>query len=333
MSESGESKRSAASCLTSSVLPTPVGPTKMKLTGLCFGLMPTRPRRMAAATASTASSCPMMCFFRRSASSLRRLNSASRMRAGGNFRPQLDHAGEIVHRQLGIALRAETVQLALRLAARRLLQLGQALEVGILGLRLEQLALLGVIVQLAAQLHAAVDVLVVQVHIRARLVDQVDGLIRQEAVGDVALGEHDGLAQDTVGNFHAVEGLVVVGDALENFERILHARLVDRDGLEAALERGVLLDVLAVLVEGRRADDLNFAAREGGLQDIGGVHAALGVARADDVMHLVDDENDVAELADLLDKTLHAALELAAELRAGDERGRGQGDRPPCCGA
>ena len=71
-----------------------------------------------------------------------------------------------------------------------------------------------------------------------------------------------------------------MGDALENFERILHARLVDRDGLEAALERGVLLDVLAVLVEGRRADDLNFAAREGGLQNIGGVHAALGVARA-----------------------------------------------------
>ena len=112
-----------------------------------------------------------------------------------------------------------------------------------------------------------------------------------------------------------------MGDALENFERILHARLVDRDGLEAALERGVLLDVLAVLVEGRRADDLNFAARKGGLQNIGGVHAALGVARADDVMHLVDDENDVAELANFLNKTLHAALELAAELRAGDERG------------
>ena len=240
--------------------------------------------------------------------------------AGGNFRPQLDHAGEIVHRQLGIALRAETVQLALRLELEAP-ELGKALEVGILGLRLEQLALLGVIVQLAAQLHAAVDVLVVQVHIRARLVDQVDGLIRQEAVGDVALGEHDGLAQDTVGNFHAVEGLVVVGDALENFERILHARLVDRDGLEAALKRGVLLDVLAVLVEGRRADDLNFAAREGGLQNIGGVHAALGVARANDVMHLVDDENDVAELANFLNKTLHAALELAAELRAGDERG------------
>ena len=117
-----------------------------------------------------------------------------------------------------------------------------------------------------------------------------------------------------------MEALIVVGDALENFERVLHARLVDDDGLEAALERGVLLDMLAVLVEGRRADDLNLAARERRLENVGGVHAALGVARADDVVYLVDHEDDVAELADLLDQALHAAFKLAAELRPGDER-------------
>ena len=38
-------------------------------------------------------------------------------------------------------------------------------------------------------------------------------------------------------------------------------------------------------------------------------------------MHLVDDKDDVAHLADLLDEALHAALELAAELRARDKRG------------
>ena len=37
-------------------------------------------------------------------------------------------------------------------------------------------------------------------------------------------------------------------------------------------------------------------------------------------MHLVDDEDDVADTADLLDEPLHAALELAAELRARHER-------------
>jgi hypothetical protein len=37
-------------------------------------------------------------------------------------------------------------------------------------------------------------------------------------------------------------------------------------------------------------------------------------------VHLVDHEDDVAEALDLVDEALHAALELAAELRAGDER-------------
>ena len=64
-------------------LRTTVLPTKMKLTGLCLGEMPTRLRRMAAATAETASSCPTMCCFSRSSSSDRRLNSSSRILLAG----------------------------------------------------------------------------------------------------------------------------------------------------------------------------------------------------------------------------------------------------------
>ena len=104
-----------------------------------------------------------------------------------------------------------------------------------------------------------------QVEIRARLVDEVDGLIGQEAIGDVALGQQHCLTQDALRDFDAMILLVVVGDALQNLERILHIRLVDRDRLEAALKRGVLFDVLAVFGEGRRADDLNFPAGERGL--------------------------------------------------------------------
>ena len=113
--------------------------------------------------------------------------------------------------------------------------------------------------------------------------------------------------------------LIVVGDALEDLDAVLDGGLRHGDGLEAPLEGGVLFDVLAVLGEGRRADDLYLAPGEGGLQDVRSVHAALGVARADDVVDLVYDEDDVPCLADLLDEPLHAALELAAELRACDE--------------
>ena len=160
-----------------------------------------------------------------------------------------------------------------------------------------------------------------QVQIRACLVDEVDGLVGQESVGDIALGQQHRLTQNALGNFDAVELLIVVGDTLQNLERVLHVRLVDRDRLETTLKRGILFDVLAILGERRRANDLDLAAGKRGLQDVSGVHAALGVARTDDVMHFVDDKDDVAHLADLLDEAFHAALELAAELRTRDERG------------
>ena len=83
MRASGVWNRSLANCLTSSVLPTPVAPTKRKETGLCLGEIPTRFRRMAAVTASTASSWPMICSLSRSSSLDSRSNSLSSMRLAG----------------------------------------------------------------------------------------------------------------------------------------------------------------------------------------------------------------------------------------------------------
>ena len=59
--------------------------------------------------------------------------------------------------------------------------------------------------------------------------------------------------------------------------------------LEAPLQRGVLLDVLAVLVERGRADAAQLAAGQRGLEHVGGVHRALGRARADQRVQLVDE--------------------------------------------
>ena len=98
-------------------------------------------------------------------------------------------------------------------------------------------------------------------------------------------------------------------------------RLADEDRLEAALERGVLLDVLAVLVERRRADRAQLAAREHRLQHLRRVDRALGRAGADDRVQLVDEEDDLAlGVLDLGEDGLQPLLELAAVLRAGEER-------------
>ena len=116
-------------------------------------------------------------------------------------------------------------------------------------------------------------------------------------------------------------GFIAVAQTLEDLDRVLFARLADLDGLETTLQSGVLLDILAVLLEGRRADDLEVAACQGGLEDVCSVGTAFRRARADDGVQLVDKEDDVLALFDLVDRVLDAILEFAAVLGARDHAG------------
>src|SRR6266403_3348761 len=114
--------------------------------------------------------------------------------------------------------------------------------------------------------------------------------------------------------------LVAVAQAAQDLHRLVDRRLLDPDLLEAPLECGVALEVLAVLVERRRADRLQLAACERRLEDRRSVDRAFGGTRTDEIVQLVDEENDVAPLHDLLHDLLQALLELTAVLRARDER-------------
>ena len=156
---------------------------------------------------------------------------------------------------------------------------------------------------------------------RTRLVHQVDGLVRQEAVGDVAVGEHRRRHQRAVADPHAVMQLVFLLQAAQDRDRILDRRLADEHRLEPPRQRRVLLDIFAVFVERGRADAMQFTAREGWLQQIGGVHRAVGLARADQRVHLVDKQDHPAcRRRDLVQHRLDPFLELAAIFRAGDQR-------------
>ncbi len=125
--------------------------------------------------------------------------------------------------------------------------------------------------------------------------------------------------------------LVPLAQAAQDRDRLLDRRLVDEDRLEAPLEGGVLLDVLAVLVERRRPDRVELAPGEHRLEQVRGVHRALGRAGADDGVELVDEQDDLAlAVLDLLQDGLEPLLELAPELRPGDERAEVERDRPAC---
>ena len=115
--------------------------------------------------------------------------------------------------------------------------------------------------------------------------------------------------------------LVAALQAVQDLEGVLGAGLADVYRLEPALEGGVLLDVLSVLLGRGGADDLDLSAREGRLQDGRRVDGALGGACADDGVDLVDEQDVVGVVLELGDDLLHALLELAAVLGARHERG------------
>ena len=161
------------------------------------------------------------------------------------------------------------------------------------------------------------------------LVDQVDGLVRQPAVGDVSVGQRRRRHQRRIGDSHAVMGLVAVLEAAKDGDGLLDARRVDQDRLEPALQRRILLDVLAVFVDRRGADAPQLAAGQRGLEQVARIDRALGLAGADDRVQLVDEQDDLPLGGDdLLEHRLEPVLELAAELRARDQRAHVQADDP-----
>ena len=150
-----------------------------------------------------------------------------------------------------------------------------------------------------------------------RLVDEVDGLVRQEAGGDVAVREPGGGDEGAVLDAHPVVHLVALLQAAQDRHGRLDRGLAHHDRLEAPLQGRVLLHVLAVLVERGRAHRAQLAAGQHRLEQVGGVHRPLGRAGADDRVQLVDEQDDLAGgVLDLLQHRLQAVLELAAVLGA-----------------
>ena len=102
------------------------------------------------------------------------------------------------------------------------------------------------------------------------------------------------------------------------------ARLAHLDRLEPPLQRRVLLHVLAVLVQRGRPDRLQLTTGQHRLQDARGVDRALRGTRAHQRVQLVDEQDDVAAGADLLEHLLQPLLEVTAVAGARDQRSQVQ---------
>src|SRR5699024_7145436 len=124
---------------------------------------------------------------------------------------------------------------------------------------------------------------------------------------------------------HAVVGFVPVPQALEDLDGVVQRGFVHLDRLEPALQGSVLLDVLAVFLEGGRPDGLQLTAGQHRLQDAGSVDCAFGGTGTDEGVDLVDEQDDVTAGADLLEDLAQPLLEITAVAGSGDQGAQVQG--------
>ncbi len=165
--------------------------------------------------------------------------------------------------------------------------------------------------------------------LRRRLVDEVDRFVGQEPARDVAVGQHRRADECGVLDPHPVVDLVPLLQAAQDADRVLDRRLADVHLLESALERWILLDVLAVFVERRGTDHPQLAAGEHRLDHVAGVHRTFCATGTDDGVQLVDECDDLTfGVGDLLEYRLQPLLELAPVLGAGEHRRDVERDQP-----
>jgi len=127
-----------------------------------------------------------------------------------------------------------------------------------------------------------------------RLVDEVDRLIRKEAVLNETAGKLDGGEEGFVGDGDTVVGLVAVAEALQYIEGVFDGRFLYEHRLEPAFEGRVFLYVFFEFVISGGADALKLAAGESGFEYVRRVDRALGRARADYRVQFVYEKDDVA---------------------------------------
>ena len=315
----------SASALASSVLPTPVGPRNRKLpTGRSGSPSPARVRRTASATAATASSWPITrscrCSSRRSSRSRSssvswrpgcrwrarrpRRSPAGPPRAPARTPPSRRSPGDLLL-QLGdlVAQRARPPRSAPRRPPASLSRPS--------------------VVELRSSSRRSTPGVRAQAQPGAGLVDQVDRLVRQEPVGDVAVGQLGRGVQRLVGEAHPVVLLVPVAQAAQDrtVSSTVGSPTVTGWNRRAS---AASFSILAVLLQRGRADQPQLAAGQGGLEHVAGVHAALaGAAGADHGVQLVEEDDQLVPVRpDLVDQLLQPLLEVAAVAGARDQAGQ-----------
>ena len=148
------------------------------------------------------------------------------------------------------------------------------------------------------------------------LIEDVNCLVWQEAILDVAARKRNGSLDGSLGVVDVVVLLVAVLKTVDDRNGVVVVWLANVDRLETPLKCSVLLDMFTILFCRSRTNDLDFSTRQRWLQDGRGVDGALCGAGANDGVNLVNEEDVILGFLQLSNNLLHAVLKLTAILRS-----------------
>src|SRR6266849_669312 len=98
-------------------------------------------------------------------------------------------------------------------------------------------------------------------------------------------------------------------------DRILDGRLINHHRLKTALQSGIFLDMLAVLVKRGCADTVQLATCQHWFQHIRGIHRTLSCTSTDESMQFINKQDNATFCTgDFLEYSFQALLKLTSEL-------------------
>ena len=156
---------------------------------------------------------------------------------------------------------------------------------------------------------------------RTRFIHQIDCLVRKETVGKITIRKHRRADQCSIHDFDAVIDLIPLFQPTQNGYGILYGRLFYQHRLETPLQRGIFFNILTVFIQSGSADAMQFPPRQHGLEHIAGIQCTVRLARTNDCVQLIDEQNDLSvAVLHIIQHRLQTFLELTPVFRARHQR-------------